>query len=157
MAALADNFHGWRICLGTGELRMAMPVIPSVASDEFYRGAIATEVGTGTATGAKVTNGVTTDRPIGVIETRFTSVNTATEQLIDVWRRGVIWFTGVAAITTANVTSLLYPLLNSDNPADLTATAAGNCSALGELLGIEVTAVSGYVDMSQKAAIAETA
>jgi hypothetical protein len=40
---------------------------------------------------------------------------------------------------------------------DLTATAAGNTSAFGRIVAIEVTAVSGYVDQRQKAVVAETA
>ena len=155
MAALADNYHGWRPVPGTGGISLEMPVIPSVASDEFYRGAIVTQAAT--PAGLKVTNGITTDRPCGINETRYTSVNAATIQLVKVWQRGVVWFTGVAAIATASVSLLLYPLLNSDNPADLTATAAGNCSAFGTCLAIEATAVSGYVDLDRIALMAETA
>jgi len=155
MAALADNFHGWRPVPGTGGITLAMPVIPSVASDEFYRGAIVTQAAT--PAGLKVTNAVTTDRPCGINQTRYTSVNAATIQLIDIWMKGVVWFTGVAAIATASVTYNIYPLASSDNPADLTATAAGNCSAFGTILAIEVTAVSGYIDLDRTAIMAETA
>lgn len=155
MAALTGNFHGWRPVPGTGGITLAMPVIPSVASDEFYRGAIVTQAAT--PAGLKVTNAVTTDRPCGINQTRYTSVNAATVQLIDIWQRGVVWFTGVAAIETASVSLLLYPLASSDNPADLTATAANNCSAFGTVLAIEVTQVSGYVDLERIALMAETA
>lgn len=154
MAALADNFHGWRICPGTGELCIETQVIPSIASDEFYRGAIGSQLAT--PTGLTVANANDTNRTHGIVEKRYTSVNAATIQPVPVWVRGVVWFTGVAAIVIAANTVPIYPLLNSDNPADLTLTGAGNLGALGTVLAMEVTAVSGYVDMTQKAAAANS-
>lgn len=152
MAALADNFHGWRPIPGGGGQSYEAAVS---GADEFYRGAIAT-----TAVGAglliKVTNGVTTDIPFGIVEKRTTATG-ASSHLIPCWTNGVVWFTGVAAIATATGLNVLYALLNSDNPADLTATAAGNTSAFGRIVSIETTAVSGYVDQAQKAVVAETA
>ena len=153
MAALADNFHGWRVPGNGGNMKIECAAITT--ADEYYRGAIAT-----TAVGAgvqiKVSNGVTTDIPYGIVEKRTTST-AAQFPLIPCYINGVIWFTGVAAIATATGLALLYALLNSDNPVDLTATAAGNTSAFGRIIAIEVTAVSGYVDQSQKAIVAETA
>jgi len=153
MAALADNFAGWRPIPGSGNLTLEAAAITT--ADEYYRGAIAT-----TAVGAgvqiKVSNGVTTDIPFGIVEKRTTAASAAFP-LIPCICNGVIWFTGVAAIATATGLALLYPLINSDNPADLTATAAANCSAFGRIIAIEVTAVSGYVDQRQKSLVAETA
>lgn len=152
MAALADNFHGWRPTQLGSEHTIEAAAITT--ADEYYRGAIAT-----TAVGAgvqiKVSNGVTTDIPFGIVEKRTTA--TAAQFPLIPCYTGTVWLTGVAAIATATGLALLYPLLNSDNPADLTATAAGNCSAFGRIVAIEVTAVSGYVDQRQKALVAETA
>ena len=152
MAALADNFHGWREVPGGGSQYFEAFVN---GADEFYRGAIAT-----TAVGAglliKVTNGVTTDIPFGIVAKRTTATG-ASSHSIPCYGNGVVWLTGVAAIATATGLALLYEALNSDNPADLTATAAGNTSAFGRILQIEVTAVSGYVDQAQKSLVAETA
>jgi hypothetical protein len=152
VSALADNFHGWRPIGSTD--RGIFPEVAVAGADEFYRGAIAT-----TAVGAglliKVTNGVTTDVPLGIVARRTTATG-ASSHLIPCWV-GLTWFTGVVAIATATGLALLYPLLNSDNPADLTATAAGNCSAFGRITAIEVTAVSGYVDSNQRGLTAETA
>lgn len=151
MAALADNFHGWRPTQLGSEHTIEAAVS---GADEFYRGAIAT-----TAVGAglliKVTNGVTTDIPFGIVEKRTTSTG-ASSHIIPCYT-GTVWLTGVAAIATATGLALLYATLNSDHPADLTATAAGNTSAFGRIVAIEVTAVSGYVDQRQKAVVAETA
>jgi hypothetical protein len=152
MAALSDNFAGWRMIPGTGELCIEAAV---AGADEFYRGAIAT-VAVGAGLLIKVTNGVTTDIPFGIVEKRTTATG-ASSHTIPCWVRGVVYFTGVAAIATASGLPLLYALANSDNPADLTATAAGNTSAFGRVIAIETTAVSGYVDMTQKAVVAETA
>jgi hypothetical protein len=152
MAALAADFHGWRICQGTGELSIEGSVL---AADEFYRGAIASAAVAGSAN-IKVSNGVTTDIPFGIVEKR-TTATAINSHTVPCWVRGVVWFTGVAAIATGTGLNILYPLINSDNPADLTATAAGNLSAFGRILGIEVNAVSGYVDLTQKAIVAETA
>lgn len=152
MAALADNFHGWRPIEATPGSYIEAAAITT--ADEYYRGAIAT-----TAVGAgvqiKVSNGVTTDLPFGIV-TKRTTATAAQFPLIPCYK-GIVWFTGVAAIATATGLALLYPLLNSDNPVDLTATAAGNCSAFGRIIAIEVTAVSGYVDQRQNALVAETA
>ena len=153
MAALSADFHGWRLIPGTGELSIEAAAITT--ADEYYRGAIAT-VAVGAGVQIKVSNGVTTDIPFGIVEKRTTAASAAFP-LIPCWVRGVVWFTGVAAIATASGLPLLYPLINSDNPADLTATAAGNCAAFGRVIAIEVTAVSGYVDLTQKALVAETA
>jgi hypothetical protein len=152
MAALAADFAGWRLVPGTGELCIEAG---SAGAATFFRGAIAT---TAVATGAviKVSNAITTDIPFGVVEKKTVSTG-ASSHFIPCWVRGVIWFTGVAAIATATGLALLYVLSASDNPADLTATAAGNSSAFGRIIGIEVTAVSGYVDLTQKALVAETA
>lgn len=152
MAALADNFHGWRPIEATPGSYIEAAAITT--ADEYYRGAIAT-----TAVGAgvqiKVTNGVTTDIPFGIVCKRTTAAS-AQFPLIPCYL-GITWFTGVAAIATATGLALLYALLTSDNPVDLTATAAGNTSAFGRIISIEVTAVSGYVDQRQKALVAETA
>jgi len=152
MAALADTFHGWRPIEATpGSIIEAAAI---TTADEYYRGAIAT-----TAVGAgvqiKVSNGVTTDIPFGIVMKR-TSATSAQFPLIPCYL-GIVWFTGVAAIATATGLALLYALINSDNPADLTATAAGNSAAFGRIVSIEVTAASGYVDQRQKALVAETA
>jgi hypothetical protein len=144
MAALGDNFHGWRPVRGSPLFASKQPC---AAAATFFRGAICTG-----ATGVgkiKVSNGVTTDVAFGVVTERVTT--TAADQLVEVLSRGIVWFTGVAAIAHASNRELLYPLLTSDNPADLTATAAGNCGALGRVLQIEVTAVSGYLDLSDQA------
>lgn len=152
MAALADNFHGWRIVPGTGHINME--ITSGAVTEEWYRGAIGT-----TAVGAgvtlKVTNGVTTDIPFGIVEKRTSTTGTAV--LIPCVVNGVLWFTGVAGITNAAGLNPIYALLTSDNPADLTATAAGNTSAFGRIIAVETTAVSGYIDQSQKYAVAETA
>ena len=152
MAALSDNFHGWRPIEATPGTILEAAAITT--ADEYYRGAIAT-----TAVGAgvqiKVSNGVTTDIPFGIVMKRTTS--TAAQFPLIPCYTGIVWFTGVAAIATATGLALLYALLNSDNPADLTATAAGNTAAFGRITAIEVTAVSGYVDQRQKALTAETA
>lgn len=151
MTALADNFHGWRATQLGSEHTIEAAV---AGADEFYRGAIAT-----TAVGAglliKVTNAVTTDIPFGIVEKRTTATG-ASSHTIPCYQ-GTVWLTGVAAIATATGLALLYPLASSDNPADLTATAAANLSAFGRIVAIEVTAVSGYVDQRQKALVAETA
>ena len=152
MAALSDNFHGWRPIEATpGSIIEAAAI---TTADEYYRGAIAT-----TAVGAgvqiKVTNAVTTDIPFGIVMKRTTAAS-AQFPLIPCYL-GIVWFTGVAAIATATGLALLYAAANSDNPADLTATAAGNTSAFGRIIAIDVTAVSGYVDQRQKAVVAETA
>lgn len=152
MAALADNFHGWRVVPGTGAI--SMEITSGAVTEEWYRGAIGTTA-VGAAVTLKVTNGVTTDIPFGIVEKRTSTSGTAA--LIPCTVNGVIWFTGVAGIATASGLQVLYPLLNSDNPADLTATAAGNCSAFGRIIAIETTAVSGYIDQAQKYAVAETA
>ena len=152
MAALADNFHGWRPIEATPGSMIECAAITT--ADEYYRGAIAT-----TAVGAgvqiKVSNGVTTDIPFGIVMKRTTAAS-AQFPLIPCYT-GIVWFTGVAAIATATGLAILYPLATSDNPADLTATAAANCSAFGRITAIEVTAVSGYVDQRQKSLVAETA
>jgi hypothetical protein len=150
MAALTTNFTGWRQVPGTGSLEIAAA---ASGADEFFFGAIAT-VAVGDGDNIKVTNGVTTDIPYGVVNQHVVA---AGNEIIPCITRGVIWFTGVAAIAAASGLPLLYALINSDNPADLTATAAGNTSAFGRIINIEVTAVSGYVDLTQKALVAETA
>lgn len=151
MAALAASFAGWRLAQGSGELSIEAACSGAAT---FYRGAIAT-----TAVGAglliKISNGVTTDIPFGLVE-KQTVTTGASSHTIPCWVRGVIWFTGVAAIATASGLALLYPALNSDNPADLTVTAASNPAAFGRIIAIEVTAVSGYVDLTQKALVADT-
>jgi hypothetical protein len=152
MAALADNFHGWRPIEATPGSYIEAAAITT--ADEYYRGAIATTA-VGAAVQIKVSNGVTTDIPFGIV-TKRTTAAAAGFPLIPCYL-GIVWFTGVAAIATATGLLTLYSLLNSDNPADLTATAAGNTSAFGRIISIEVTAVSGYVDQRQKAVVAETA
>ena len=152
MAALADNFHGWRPIEATpGSIIEAAAI---TTADEYYRGAIATTA-VGAAVQIKVSNGVTTDIPFGIVMKRTTAAS-AGFPIIPCYT-GLVWFTGVAAIATATGLALLYALLTSDNPVDLTATAAGNTAAFGRITAIEVTAVSGYVDQRQKALVAETA
>jgi len=153
MAALADNFHGWR------PIDVALPgnVIEAAAvtgADEYYRGAIATTAVAG-GVQIKVTNAVTTDIPFGIVMKRTTAAS-AQFPLIPCFM-GIAWFTGVAAIATATGLLVLYVTSASDNPADLTVTAAGNSAAFGRIIAIEVTAVSGYVDQRQKYIPAETA
>lgn len=152
MAALSDNFHGWRPIEATPGSYIEAAAV--TGADEYYRGAIATTAVAG-GVQIKVTNGVTTDIPFGIV-TKRTSALSAQFPLIPCYL-GIVWLTGVAAIATANGLTTLYEALNSDNPVDLTATAAGNTSAFGRIISIEVTAVSGYVDQRQKAVVAETA
>jgi hypothetical protein len=150
MAALAADFHGWKVVRGHPYFESNQR---GDGADVFYRGAIAT-----TATGdgqVKVTNGVTTDNSIGIVSAQ-TTVASANDPVLII-SRGILWFTGVAAIAIASNHELLYPLLTSDNPADLTATAAGNCGALGRILEVEVTAVSGYVDISDRSVVSNVA
>ena len=145
MAALAADFHGWKVARGFPFFEINER---ADGADTFFRGAIAT-----TATGdgqVKVTNGVTTDNSIGIVSAQ--KVATAANDAVPIISRGILWFTGVAAIAIASNHELLYPLLNSDNPADMTATAAGNCGAFGRIIGVEVTAVSGYVDINDRSA-----
>lgn len=151
MAALATDFTGWRIVPGTGEL--ALEFLSVTGTVTFFRGAIPQSAVASNQ--AKVSNGVTTDIPIGINEKRITTT-AANTVMGPIWTRGVVWLTGVAAIAAASGLNLLFALSGSDNPADLTATAAGNSQAFGRIINIEVTTVSGYVDMTQRH-IAETA
>jgi hypothetical protein len=152
MAALAADSQSWRICPGTGEFSIEAG---SAGAATYFRGAIATTA-VAAATLIKISNAITTDIPFGVVEKKTVATGAASH-FIPCWVRGVLWFTGVAAIANATGLALLYVLSASDNPADLTATAAGNSSAFGRIIGIEVTAVSGFVDLTQKALVAETA
>lgn len=151
MAALGTDFHGWKPIPNSGNLIIEAAVAGAAT---FYRGAIATSAVASNL--IKISNGVTTDIPYGIVEKRTVATG-ASSHTVPCYTNGVIWFTGVAAIAAANGLGTLYALLNSDNPADLTATAAGNTSAFGRIIQIEVTTVSGYVDQSQKAVTAETA
>lgn len=150
MAALGADFTGWRMIPGTGELSIEFS--PGVAAT-FFKGALPTAaVG---ASQIKISNAVTTDIPVGIVEKKTVATGAASHT-IPCWTRGVVWFTGVAAIASATGHNLLFITSASDNPADLTGTAAGNSQAFGRIINIEVTAVSGYVDMTQRH-MAETA
>jgi hypothetical protein len=151
MAALGTDFGGFRIVPGTGELEIEYG---SAAALTFYRGGLPTTA-VGAGLNIKISNAVTTDIPVGIAMKHVVSTGAASH-FIPCMVRGVVWFTGVAAIATANGLNLIYVLSASDNPADLTVTAAGNSQAFGRIIAIEVTAVSGYVDMTQRH-LAETA
>lgn len=150
MAALSADFNGWRICQGTGEISAEFV---NAGAATFYRGGLPTAAVA--AVQIKVSNAVTTDIPVGVCEKKTVGTGAASHT-IPCWTRGVVWFTGVAALAAANGYLPVYVLSASDNPADLTMTAAGNSQAFGRFIASEVTAVSGYVDMTQRH-IAETA
>jgi hypothetical protein len=151
VAALSASFTGWRIPSNHGNLKIEAACAGAAT---FYRGAIATAAVASNL--IKISNAVTTDIPYGIVE-KQTVTTGASSHTIPCWINGVIWFTGVAAIAAATGFGTVYQLASSDNPADLTATAAGNTSAFGRIIMIEVTAVSGYIDQGQKAVTAETA
>lgn len=149
MAALTADFHDWRICRGTGCLSIEMAV---TGADTFYRGSMGVVT---LNTGTFELDNADADQYAGISEEHL--VATAAGELLTVWMpRGVFWFTGVSAIATANIQDLLYCTAASDNPADLTATEAGATSAVGRCIAVEVTAVSGYIDCSDRFAVANS-
>jgi len=151
MAALTAAFVGWRLIEGSGELAIETACAGAAT---FFRGAIATAAVASNL--IKVSNAITTDIPYGIVE-KQTITTGASSHTIPCWVRGVIWFTGVAGIAAATGLNPIGPLASSDNPADMVAIATNNPQALGRIIAIEVTAVSGYVDLTQRAVIAEVA
>lgn len=115
----------------------------ATGADEYYFGAIVCA----TSGLALVTNadGVAT---LGFHMDRKTI--TAATQPVKVCVLGVWW---VAATDFADADSLMLgmaPTAGSDNPADLINTSAATPQTLGLCIHIDVTATSGWIDLSQR-------
>lgn len=146
MAALSANFEGFRPIQGSGLFSIEIGMNSALT---FFRGTLGhVTVGTGKLIKANADG----DDFWGVVEKPI--VGTAADQLVVTWARGIFWFTGVSAFTHANNAKLMAATAASDNPADLTPQTTGTCGAAGRLIGIEVTAVSGYLDISDRSAAA---
>ena len=60
---------------------------------------------------------------------------------------GIWWITAAACANASLLQKQLHPLAGSDNPADVTATAATNCGGLGLLVHVDATGVSGWINL----------
>ena len=146
--ALSADFHGWRLIPRTGELSMNGSV---TGADTFYKGACLS-VDADTAVGTVELDNANVDQAWGICENRL--VATAAGDLVTGWVRGVFWLTGnTAGLVIVNHGLTLGETAGSDDPADLVISGIGTCGAMGTLLHVEVTAVSGYIDLSQRSLI----
>ena len=119
-------------------------IFPVTAADEFYMGAVCTI--TNAAGTVSVTN-ANADWGLGFIRRRATT--TAASQAVTVAISG-IWWIVAAACADASLFLTIHPLATSDNSADVTATAAGNCGTLGILAHVDVTGTSGWIALSRR-------
>lgn len=145
MAALTADVANWRIVPTSGILILEVGVNGAAT---FFRGGLACIT---PGTGKPQIANADADEFFGVTEKKL--VATAANQLTTFVTRGVVWFTGAANLTIANVGKLFAATAASDNPADLLVQAAGNPGAAGRLLAVDVTAVSGYIDLSDRSAV----
>ncbi len=111
----------------------------ATGADEYYDGAVVCEV----AGKAILTNadGVTT---LGIFRGRTTAA--AADDPIRVHVKGV-WWIASAGCTDAALGGLMAPTAVSDNPADVIAQSSATPFALGVLIHVDATAVSGWVDL----------
>ena len=58
-----------------------------------------------------------------------------------------IWWVAAAGCTDANLGALMGPLVTSDNPADIKAQSASDPFGLGQLIHVDVTAASGWINL----------
>jgi putative intracellular protease/amidase len=113
-------------------------------TDEFYRGALITAaVGTGTA----VCTSADASEFVGVCAERKSFTGTA--GVLRVYINGVFWFATTYA-ANANYANTGYAAATaaSDNPADIIQLAAGTTGQVGTLVHVDVTATSGWFDIS---------
>ncbi len=111
-------------------------------ADEFYRGAVACE-----SAGKAVVDNADADNSIGVVLDRVTA--TAADDPVLIAVTGIWWF-AAADLVDASLWALATALPTSDVPADLTIYAGGDPGALGLLVHVDATAVSGWVDFSHR-------
>jgi hypothetical protein len=109
------------------------------AADVFYLGALCAETA-----GRVHVPPADGENTIGICLSPVTT--TAQDDPVRVHVRGIWWF-AAAGCTDANLMQLMAPLATSDNPADILAQGAATPFALGELIHVDVTATSGWVDL----------
>ena len=61
-----------------------------------------------------------------------------------------IWWVAAVALTDAGLLTATYPLAGSDDPAEINLTTLTNPSALGLLVHVDATAVSGWIHLGIK-------
>ena len=122
------------------------------AADEYYRGAIVCS-SAGATVGLTVVDNADADTTLGVCTERVTIA--AQDEVVSVATHGVWWFT-CANFEKANLWGLFAPAAASDDPADLDDLAGGTPSALGTLIHNDVTATSGWLDLTQRVVVANT-
>lgn len=83
------------------------------------------------------------------------TVATAADDPIEVYVKGM-WWIADATFADAALWTLIAPTAASDNPDDLVALGAGTPSALGTIIHVDATAVSGTVDLDQRVVVANT-
>ena len=115
------------------------------AADEYFLGAVLCVTA---ATGILDATPADADRFVGVcVEHVVAAANDPVK--VAVWGR---WHILAAACADASVGLTVHPLAASDNPADITASAATNPSAMGILDHVTVTGTSGWVHTGFRAA-----
>lgn len=144
MAALAAS-----IAFKTSsEVPLYSAYMRAAGADIFYKGALVVY-----SSGQIVCTGTADAEPAGVVMEQVTT--TAANQLVRVLWHGLFKFNNTA-FTIANQGAIFYCAVNSDNPADLTATATGNTAAFGSLIQCDDDATNGwiYINAGRKVASA---
>jgi hypothetical protein len=121
-------------------------IFPANAADEYYIGAIVCSSAAAT-TGRVVVSNADADTTLGLCLERQTVA--AAGELITVHLKGV-WWIACAQFATGDLWVLHAPTAASDNPADLVTLGIGTPSALGTLIHVDATGVSGYLDFDHR-------
>ena len=112
-------------------------------ADEFYLGAVVCATAAGRKANATAANA---DLCMGFCMERVTAV---TDTPIRVAISG-IWWVQATLLADAALLTLAHAKATSDNPSEIVVTAAGAPAALGLLVHVDVTTVSGWIDLDRR-------
>ncbi len=146
MAALATDFLTWGP-QGSPH-RLLEAEIKANAALTFFRGALV-HIASGTGKGL-ISNADATEF-FGIASKK--TVTTAADQAVLCLIRGIVWVSGAANLTDANVGKLMGATAASDNPADIIVQAALNPGAMGRLIAVETTGTKGFIDLDDRSAV----
>ncbi len=118
-------------------------------ADEFYRGAILCH-----SSGLVVADNANADTGLGVCTERVTT--TAANQIVKVAVAGIWWF-ACAQFATGDLWLIHGPAVTKDEPTLMDLAGVGDPSGIGTLVHVDVTAVSGWLDLRQRVVPVNTA
>ncbi len=141
MAALSANADP--LPRPTPQIPFASFYYPATGVDEFYLGAVVC-----ITDGAGTVNAVAAnaDQTIGFCMERVT---TAASTPVRVAISGT-WWVQATLLADAALLTTCHAKATSDNPSEIVVTAAGAPAALGLLIHVDVTTVSGWIDLDRR-------